>query len=69
MLCLCIIRDCSSMSGSTILIYIYHLCALDVVASGIDVELCRVLVTYGDGGIGTIEWQLSAERKQTRGCS
>jgi hypothetical protein len=24
------------MSGSTILIYIYHLCALDVVASGIN---------------------------------
>jgi hypothetical protein len=24
------------MSGSTILIYIYHLCALEVVASGID---------------------------------
>jgi hypothetical protein len=24
------------MSGSTILIYIYHLCALEVVVSGID---------------------------------
>jgi hypothetical protein len=39
MLYLCIIRDSScSLSGSTILIYIYiyHLCALNVVASGIN---------------------------------
>jgi hypothetical protein len=44
MLCLCIIRDsCCSLSGSTILNYIYHLCALDVVALGIDDSIVQTV--------------------------
>jgi hypothetical protein len=42
--CSCVmIRDCCSMQGSTILNSIYHLCALDVVASGIDNIIVQTL--------------------------
>jgi hypothetical protein len=47
------------MSGSTILIYIYHLCALDVVASGIH----NIIVQTGPvEGVSYTPFQIEARR-------